>query len=157
MTKLNFFANQAGRLLMVLFLALTVSMATSCQKEGCTNPIAENFDSDADEDDGSCILPREKFLGSYNVNENCSSGNYSYAISITPSTSNETQVIITNFYESGDNVRATVSGSSIEFNDTQSGITYSGTGTISGNTLTIIYTASAAGQTDNCTKTAIKQ
>lgn len=37
-------------LLMVLF------MVQACQKEGCTNPRAANYDSKADKDDGSCII-----------------------------------------------------------------------------------------------------
>ena len=34
-------------LLMLLFFS-------SCSKEGCTDPIAENYDADAKKDDGSC-------------------------------------------------------------------------------------------------------
>ncbi len=30
---------------------------TGCKKEGCTNEAATNYDADAKEDDGSCILP----------------------------------------------------------------------------------------------------
>lgn len=100
---------------------------------------------------------RDKFLGSYNVNENCSSGNFSYAITITASTTNDSDIVIGNFGDYGVNVRATVSGDNISFNDTQGGITFSGTGNISGNTLTIIYSASAGGAVDDCTMTCLKQ
>lgn len=33
---------------------------SSCKKEGCTNPQATNYDSDAKKDDGSCKLPTKK-------------------------------------------------------------------------------------------------
>lgn len=102
-------------------------------------------------------LAREKFLGAYNVNENCDSGNWNYAISIIESSNSDDAIVISNFGDYSVNVRATVSGDNINFNDTQDGITFSGSGSISGNTLTIIYTASSAGYTDNCTKTCIKQ
>lgn len=145
------------RILMAVLIGLTLSTFTSCQTDGCTNIHAENYDPDADNDDGSCILSRDKFIGSYNVNENCDSGNWNYSISVTASTTAEDAIVIGNFGDYAVNLRATVSGANITFNDTQDGITFSGTGNISGNTLTIIYSASAAGQTDNCTKTCIKQ
>ncbi|MFK8039661.1 MAG: hypothetical protein AB8B74_15320 [Crocinitomicaceae bacterium] len=38
------------------YLLMTVAIITiSCKKEGCTNPGAENYNSEADIDDGSCI------------------------------------------------------------------------------------------------------
>jgi putative iron-regulated protein len=39
-------------------VALTVSLA-SCSKDGCTNPTAVNYDSDAEDDDGSCSFLSE--------------------------------------------------------------------------------------------------
>ncbi|UTW60875.1 hypothetical protein KFE98_12660 [bacterium SCSIO 12741] len=40
-------------ILMLLIGALAV-FSTGCKKEGCTDPTAENYDSDAKDDDGSC-------------------------------------------------------------------------------------------------------
>lgn len=37
----------------------------SCVYSGCTDPDAENFDSDATNDDGSCVYARDKFIGTY--------------------------------------------------------------------------------------------
>lgn len=100
---------------------------------------------------------RNKFLGTYDVNENCSSGNDAYSITVSSSTTSEDDIIVTNLYKANQGVRATVSGSNININDTKGGVTYSGSGSISGNTFTIIFTASAGVQSDNCTATAIKQ
>jgi hypothetical protein len=100
---------------------------------------------------------RDKFIGSYNVNENCTSGNWNYSISITASSANNSDVIISNFGNFGVNVRATVSGSNVSINDTQGAIQFSGSGNIAGNTLSIIYSASQSGFQDNCTATCIRQ
>jgi len=145
--------------LLMLCLGLTVVLSSSCNNdvEGCTNANSDNFNAEATVDDGSCVLAREKFLGSYNVNETCTSGTFTYSITVTESTTAEDAIVINNFGSYNLNVRATVSGENINYNDTQNGITFSGRGSISGNTLTIIYTASQGGQTDNCTKTCIKQ
>jgi Tfp pilus assembly protein FimT len=100
---------------------------------------------------------RDKFLGTYNVNENCTSGNWNYSIGITASSANDSDVILSNFGNFGVNVRATVSGDNISINDTQNAIQFSGSGNIAGNTLSIIYSASQLGFQDNCTATCIRQ
>lgn len=101
---------------------------------------------------------RDKFLGSYQVNENCNTGTYSYSLSIVESASSLDGVIIQNFgnFQTTINVNANVSGDNMTFNATQDGVTLTGSGSINGNTLTIIY--QAAGQfDDSCTATCIKQ
>lgn len=151
MKKSNYF-------IFLIFLAgLSTLTLTSCETEGCTDPEATNFDEGADIENNMCEYERDAFLGSYNVNENCDSGNFTYTCNISQSSSSVSEVIINNFGDFNVNVRATVSGSGLTFNDNQSGINFSGSGSLAGTTLTIIYTASQAGYTDSCTKTAIKQ
>ncbi len=129
--------NQTFQFALICLLSCTIFLSTGCKKDKTPD--------------------RDKFLGSYNVNENCDTGNWSYAITITASANSDNAIVIGNFGDYNVNVRATVSGDNVNFNDTQGGITFSGSGNISGNTLTIIYTASAAGATDNCTATCIRQ
>lgn len=120
-----------------LLLIIAVAAASGCKKDSTPD--------------------REKFLGAYSVNENCTSGNYSFSITIIESATVEDGIVINNFGDYGVNVLATVAGDNININDTKSGIQFTGTGSISGNTLTIIYTASQSGTTDNCTATCIRQ
>lgn len=135
---------------------------SGCAKKGCTDATADNYDADATEDDDSCVPARDKFLGSYSVQEACGSGNYTYDISIVTSASGDLKVIINNL---GDftltiNAAATVNGSNITIdNATYNNATLTGSGSISGNLLTITYTITdnATGASDQCTMTCTKQ
>ncbi|MEO0404537.1 MAG: hypothetical protein AAF193_06665, partial [Bacteroidota bacterium] len=100
---------------------------------------------------------REKFLGTYNTNESCDSGTYTYTLSVSTSSTGEDQIVINNFAGLNVSVRATVNGQNLTYNDTQQGITITGSGSIAGSTMTLIYTGSSGGQTESCTATCIKQ
>lgn len=47
------------QLLMPVLLGIVVALG-SCKKEGCTNPLAKNYDAKAKKDDGSCEIEVEK-------------------------------------------------------------------------------------------------
>lgn len=107
---------------------------------------------------------RAKFTGSYTVNEACNSGNYSYNVSVTTGSASVSTIIISNFGDYGVNVTGTVNtdGTGLTIASQQvtiggSAATFSGTGQISGNILTISYTISSGGQSDTCTMTCTKQ
>lgn len=105
---------------------------------------------------------RAKFLGTYNVSESCESGNYTFSLTVTTSSTGVRNVIINNFYDIGIAVNATVSGNSLNIPNqtvTSGGtaLTISGSGQITGNILTMTYTISAGADSDTCTATCTKQ
>lgn len=121
-----------------VFVLLVLFLASSCKK---------------DED-----LARQKFLGSYNVIENCIiTGIFSYTININESSTNSNAIVINNFGDFGINITATVSGNSFSFNSTLNSAAVAGSGSISGNILTITYTLSDGLSAESCTKTCTKQ
>jgi hypothetical protein len=147
--------------ILILGLTMTMALSTGCAVDGCTNPNAENYDPDATNDDGSCVLAREKFLGQYNVNESCPSGTYSFQINIVASSSGEDAIVINNLGDFGESVTATVNQSSISIpnqNISEGGFTVSinGSGSISGNILTISYTYDFSGNGETCTMNCTK-
>ncbi len=130
--------NSTFKLVCFCLLSSTVMLSSSCKKDETP--------------------ARDKFIGSYQVNENCTTGTYSYSLSIVEAATSSDAVIIQNFgnFASTINVTATVSGDNLNFNATQDGVTITGSGSINGNTLTIIYQA-AGSFSDSCTSTCIKQ
>jgi len=145
-----------------LILALAAFTLTGCKKEGCTDAQSDNYDSEAKKDDGTCKPWRDKFIGSFSAQESCTQGNFNYTLSITSSSASGTSVVLNNFYGVGASVVGTVNANSITIaNQTVTvqgtAVNFSGSGQISGNILTLTYTASVAGVADSCTATCTKQ
>ena len=94
---------------------------------------------------------RDQFLGLFTVVETCGSGNDTYDITIMESGTNANAIIINNLYDWEESASATVNGNSVSIpSQLLDGITFSGSGTISGNTLTISLSLSAGNAADNC-------
>ena len=122
-----------------LILAAGLGLA-ACKKEGCTSPYAENYDASAKKDDGSCVLQRDKFLGTYAAAQTCVYEDPgSYTLTITAGSA-DNKVIIKNIYGFGGNLEATVNGGSLSFNGSVSGVVFEGTGFLGGTELTLNFT-----------------
>ncbi|MCB9186308.1 MAG: hypothetical protein H6601_06125 [Flavobacteriales bacterium] len=159
------------RILQILGVAAIATIGmTSCEVDACKDvECGDNgtcVDGDCQCDTGyegtDCDTEeRAKFIGTYNVTEACTSGNYTYSITTAASGSGITTIIISNFGDYGVNVTATVkndnSSQLVIANQTVGGGTFSGTGQISGNILTITYNVTAGTSTDDCTMTCTKQ
>ncbi len=129
-----------------------------CSKNGCTDPTADNYDPDAVTNSG-CIPARDKFIGDYSVQTQCSDTAYAYALSIIADPDEDRDVIIQNFGDYNVPVNAIINGSLIEITeDTYGNKIISGNGEISGYTLVIHYLAVDIITNDStgCTFTAIK-
>lgn len=132
-------------LISAAFLVL-IGMA-SCNKKGCTDPAATNYDSKAKKDDGSCILPppdpRAQYLDSYQVVDSLYMfGNFSerqvYTLLVTTGGTASDTIYLNNLWNGGSNFMALMAGSSFSIPSQQvSGPYYAtGNGNFSGNTIT---------------------
>ncbi len=141
-------------------IATTISL-TSCKTEGCTDPTATNYDEKADTDDGSCTFERDAFLGTYNnCVDGCVSGS-SFNMTISAASENTSTISISNFggFDDAYSIKATVTGSNITLMSGSLGsgiVLLSGSGSINGNILTILYTYEDDFGTETCQITATK-
>jgi len=74
-----------------------VLLSSCINREGCTDPASDNFDINAEIDNGTCIPMTEKFLGLYDVQEDCEFDSYLYPMSIYASFQDPFEIVITNF------------------------------------------------------------
>jgi len=151
-------------MLLIMFIGAGTLTLTSCTKKGCTTLESDNYDPDAKEDDGSCIPWRNKFIATYNYTESCDGfAPETYQLTITPSSSNTANIIFSLTDGTGSiTFSGTVTGeTSLQIpNQTINvdGISVSvqGSGSITGNTLTLNYIVSALGLSNNCSGTGLK-
>ena len=104
-----------------------------------------------------CVV---RFEGtSFNKGDN--GGNFTYQITISNSSTGADKVLISNFGGYGVSVTATASGNSLNVATQQVDIsgnsaTFSGSGQLSGNILTLSYTISGGGSSESCTMNCTK-
>lgn len=149
-------------LAMAALVAFGTVAYTGCGKKGCTTEADDNYDATATESDPEACDPSgtvSKFEGDFQGTETCGSGTDAYTLTISPSASDYT-ILVKNLYNVGStfSLSATVSQNEVTIaNQTVSGITVSGSGTLSGNTLSLSYSITYQSATDNCTLSATKQ
>ncbi len=121
----------------LLVAIILIAPMTSCKKKGCVDSHAENFDSEAEKDDGSCTYLSDKLLGTYSVNSACAyGGTTNYSMNIIEG-SNKGEVILQGLDDSID-MKAIINGTEFTFGEDKAGITYEGTGYLVGsNQITI--------------------
>ncbi len=156
----------------IICLVLFSVVLYSCRTDGCTDPNALNYNTDANTDDGSCILcNREIFYGTYNMHSACfqisSSGwdtSYAdFAMVIYADSLNSCKVKINNYFNHNITVSHFVSENNIlvpTYSSQTSGwiTNYYNTIVVSGDTLYIhTSTVSDGHQTNYCDMIGIKQ
>ena len=139
--------------LFILIFCGTLLISSSCdRKEGCTNPKAENFDPTAEREDGSCIGQRAKFIGLYQANDFCGTGQDQYLVEIKASNITLDEILIFNLTKSFSNgvhktfsnpIVATIINSKLNFDyqmpDADGVYITEGKGTILGNEITMSF------------------
>ncbi|MEN9347482.1 MAG: hypothetical protein RLZZ77_993 [Bacteroidota bacterium] len=156
----------------LLVVALSSTVLTSCKEDdpcegvSCLNGgtcVDGNCDCDAGFEGTDCgTQMRTKFIASYAVSEACTSGNYTYDMTISTSATSASSVIIDNFGGVGISATGTVNGKTLTIPNATSdvggvSVTYQGSGQINGNILTMSYSLTYNGTTDPCTSTCTKQ
>lgn len=67
-------SNLLSKILPAMLVIFSMVFFTDCKKpvEGCTDVNAENYNTEAEDDNGSCVYARDKFLGDFIGNMSCS-------------------------------------------------------------------------------------
>lgn len=155
-------------------LLISIMFVSSCKKDACENVSCLNG---GECNDGTCVCPsgfrgehcetaippNEKFIGSYTVTDNCSadepdcSGSLTYVMVIRASGDNA--IYIDNYFANFNNVYATVSGNTftvpavygvLNIAGTEQWDIDSGSGSLNGNTLTLVGQADDILYDDYC-------
>jgi hypothetical protein len=126
-SKIDLMKN-SGIFFLTLLFAITIS---SCKKKGCTDSLAENYNTEAEKDDESCTYLSDKLLGNYSVSQECYyGGTTTYTMSVVAG-STKGEIILQGLNNEVD-VKGTISGTTFTFNEDKAGITYEGSGYLVG-------------------------
>ena len=117
---------------------MAITLITSCKKPGCIDPAAVNYDEEADSNDGSCVYDRDKFIGTYEMYQECSPDDFPSKTVEIKTGGAMNQVQITGWFD-GFSITAEVDGNEISFKKEQDVYTYEGIGYIAGSAVTIDY------------------
>lgn len=135
-------------LLVAGVVATSLMMTQSCTDKVC----------DAGYEGSDCKTEvRTKFIGSWRGNETCTTGTDLYTITVTGSSSDVVKINISNIYNQNLTGYATVDGTSFDIPSQTVGtgasgnITASGTGSLTGDSLTVAYTVSSSVGSNSCT------
>ncbi len=149
--------------------AFSMVTYTACNKDECKDVVCNNGGTCVA---GTCnclsgyegtkcdVVSAAALPGQYTASETCqppvTGGSWSSAV--TQSSTDKTRIVIANFGDSGSNVTGHVNKNAITLDATTIGSnTVTGTGTVSGNILTINYTLTNGVASFSCTMTMTKQ
>ncbi len=145
--------------------AFTSVLYTSCTKDECKDVVCENGGTCSG---GTCTCPtgyegsrcatksRDKFVGVYTGSEICSIGTDNYTVTLSAA-SNALNLTYTNLYNDAITATCTMAATdSFTFSGTQGSATFTGSGRLNVNTLTVHYTITNGSITNTCTFTGNK-
>ncbi len=157
--------------------AFGLTLFSSCNDDPCKDTVCQNGGT-CNETTGNCNCPsgyegnscetqaNAKFVGTYGAVETCGgTGSPAYVVTITADPTSPSQVLINNLGNYGCTVGGTITftgvanGMSLTVNDNKCSTQMNANGTMSsdGKTISMPYTATYPGGSDNCTATLTKQ
>ncbi|MCF8461686.1 MAG: hypothetical protein K9G46_13265 [Flavobacteriales bacterium] len=151
----------------LLLLASLITLGlSSCKPDACKDVTCLNGGIC---DSGECICAtgyagtncdteqRLAFVGNYSAVENCNLGDFNYEISINANSENVTEIVLHNLGDFNFDIVGVVSGTAVTFTEQSgTGSTINGTGTLNNGVLTIDYTlVTSGGQTLTCALTGM--
>lgn len=130
--------------------ALATATMSSCSKDDTCPSGFEGSDCKT--------MINAKFIGTYEGAETCTVGSDNYSISVTALSADNMKLTVTNLYNDSYVLTATITESNkFSISGTDKSTTFTGTGTLSGNVLTIAYTANGGGLSNSCTFTGTRK
>ena len=109
-------------------------------------------------DDDDAAPDRDQFYGTYSVVETCGGGNDTYNLTVSESATADDAILIDNLYNWGEVMNATINGDDITIpSQLSDGLTFSGSGSLADNTLTIGFQIGTTAGSDNCNAICTKQ
>lgn len=152
--------------------ALGAVTYTACNKDKCKDVVCQNGGV-CNDGNCSCATGYEgtncetksnaKFVGVWAVSETCGGANQTpYQVTITADATDPTKILVANLGNYNCTVGGTitwnssVNGATLTIADNKCGTQMNATGTYANGKITITYTATYTGGTDNCTATLSK-
>lgn len=146
--------------------AFSTTLFTACNPDACKDVVCQNGGTCTD---GECTCPvgyegtncqtlsRDKFIGVFTGSETCTIGTDNYSITCSANSDN-TKFNIQNLYNQSLTAIAAANGNAftIPSQTVGSGVTAVGSGTITGNTMTVTYTVNDGVTSNTCTFTGTK-
>ena len=158
----------------IILILSAFTIIASCKKDsvkGCLDNLASNYDSNAVEDNGTCIYERDKFLGNWSGlltntnNPGTPDTIFNFPISIVVNSNNKNEVIINDFPVSGAPTSASVNSTNrfalvLPKQNITSGLDsfgVSGIGQVSDDQIVFILLKELPGILDTISLSAVKQ
>jgi hypothetical protein len=145
--------------------AFSATLYTSCNQDECKDVVCQNGGT-CTEGKCTCVTgyegancetkSRDKFVGVYTGTEICSAGTDNYSMTLTAN-SDAIKLTMQNLYN--DNITATCTMAAVDsfvFNGSQGAVTFTGSGRLSTNTLTVRYTLTNGSVSNSCVFTGNK-
>lgn len=146
----------------LLFIICIACFINACKKNGCTDPMASNYDKKADIQNNSCVYLSDPYTGSWSGKDSCLSGNEAdIEVVVEKHPTEKTKIVINYFSVYALEVFADFNGNTLTIPQQDSQTPFStfslqGNGQLNGNILTINYSLNSSSIQEICQLILVK-